>query len=112
MKDATTKTKPDLMKENDKLKQKHKECEQNLQELQCAICLEGLKNPHKTKCGHRFCKICIENEIKNAVKYGRRKCCPTCRDPIVSKRDLRKDESFLEGTVDKVLEMFFEYSKT
>lgn len=34
-----------------------------------------------------------------AQKKNTKKCCPSCREPIVSKRDLRKDE-FNKGIVD------------
>lgn len=28
---------------------------------ECSICLSWLKDPVVTKCGHRFCKICLED---------------------------------------------------
>ncbi len=42
----------------------------------CAICLEDIKEPHKTKCNHVFCKDCI-------VKWRKKKKdCPLCRTKI------------------------------
>ena len=110
----------EVIDKNEQLRQKLEEFEQlkkfksGLQEkLVCPVCLKGMKNPQMTKCGHRFCKTCIEKEIRKAVPYGREKRCPTCRDPIVSKRDLRKDEPFLEGIIDMVLlECFQDDSET
>ena len=110
----------EVIDENEQLRQKLEEFEQlkkfksGLQEkLVCPVCFKGMKNPQMTKCGHRFCKTCIEKEIRKAVPYGREKRCPTCRDPIVSKRDLRKDEPFLEGIIDMVLlECFQDDSET
>ncbi|GFH47067.1 hypothetical protein CTEN210_03542 [Chaetoceros tenuissimus] len=97
-----------LREENEQLKQKFEEFEElekfksNLQvELECAICHNELTNPHMTKCGHRFCKTCIELWIEHAVKNRQDKACPICKDHIVSKRDLRKDE-FIKGIVDVV----------
>jgi len=33
-------------------------------ELQCAICQLPLKEPVLTKCGHRFCKQCLNEHFK------------------------------------------------
>ena len=32
-------------------------------ELQCAICHLPLKEPTLTKCGHRFCKQCLDEHF-------------------------------------------------
>lgn len=43
----------------------------------CAICLEDIKEPHKTKCNHVFCKDCI-------VKWSNvNNTCPMCRFNMV-----------------------------
>ena len=33
-------------------------------DLQCAICQLPLKDPMLTKCGHRFCRRCLEEHFK------------------------------------------------
>ena len=33
-------------------------------DLQCAICQLALKNPMLTKCGHRFCRQCLDEHFK------------------------------------------------
>ena len=33
-------------------------------DLQCAICQLALKNPVLTKCGHRFCRRCLDEHFK------------------------------------------------
>ncbi|GFH56895.1 hypothetical protein CTEN210_13371 [Chaetoceros tenuissimus] len=88
-----------LTKENEELIQKlttyehlDKVISNTKEELECPICLERFTNPHVTKCGHRFCKRCIEEHIRQATKQKKEKTCPSCREPIVSKRDLRRDE--------------------
>ena len=42
----------------------------------CPICIDDFKNPTKTKCGHMFCKDCIEK----ALQYD--SYCPTCKKPL------------------------------
>ena len=51
--------------------------------MSCAICLEDLKNPRKTQCGHKFCYGCIYNWINEEDYYGcKKKSCPLCRNNI------------------------------
>ena len=33
-------------------------------DLQCAICQLPLKDPMLTKCGHRFCRQCLDEHFK------------------------------------------------
>ena len=52
-------------------------------EKTCPICLDGLKTPTKTKCGHQFCSACLSK----ALQYD--PYCPTCKHvlrPIVGKQ--------------------------
>ena len=44
----------------------------------CAICLERFTSPVKTKCGHIYCKKCIER----ALQFD--PYCPTCKTPLRS----------------------------
>ena len=53
-------------------------------ELQCAVCLSILKEPHSADCGHVFCRSCALSSIQAKPE------CPTCRKPI-SRRQLKPD---------------------
>ncbi|BBN69868.1 RING/U-box superfamily protein [Prunus dulcis] len=49
----------------------------------CPICLGPLSEETSTKCGHIFCKMCIEASIKVQHK------CPTCRKRLRMKDTIR-----------------------
>ena len=34
-------------------------------DLQCSICQSALRNPVLTRCGHRFCRGCLERHLSN-----------------------------------------------
>lgn len=42
----------------------------------CAVCLEDVKSPHSTTCGHIYCGECIKSSIKIFKK------CPTCNKKL------------------------------
>ncbi|GFT20193.1 breast cancer type 1 susceptibility protein homolog [Nephila pilipes] len=46
-----------------------------LKTLECAICLELLKNPVSTGCGHFFCRFCITEVLKSSYRTP----CPLCK---------------------------------
>ena len=63
----------------------------------CPICSEILEDPYLIpKCCHRFCCVCIHKYIQAGNKE-----CPTCRQQIISKRDLKRDDQ-----MDKLLQRF------
>jgi len=37
------------------------------EDFQCSICHLPLKEPVQTRCGHRFCKECLEEHLKRCV---------------------------------------------
>ena len=53
-------------------------------ELQCAVCLSILKDPHSPDCGHVFCRSCALSFVQAKTE------CPTCRKPV-SRRQLKPD---------------------
>ncbi|XP_076283573.1 uncharacterized protein LOC143210537 [Lasioglossum baleicum] len=60
---------------------------QNMQKnLQCIICLHTITNAIRTRCGHRFCRECIQKVLqsKNAA-------CPLCNS-FIHRRNIRDDE--------------------
>lgn len=42
------------------------------EELACPICIERLKDPFVTPCGHSFCYSCIITHLQN------KNVCPSC----------------------------------
>ena len=57
--------------------------------LTCSICEKTLFNPVFTRCAHRFCRVCIERELRVEMT----KKCPICNTKIASRRDLRHDHA-------------------
>ncbi|XP_053570977.1 E3 ubiquitin-protein ligase RNF125 [Bombina bombina] len=45
----------------------------------CAVCLEVLNRPTRTRCGHVFCQTCIKASLRNNA-YA----CPYCRSHLSS----------------------------
>ncbi len=57
--------------------------------LLCGICLEPLQRPARTRCGHTFCRFCIERALESS---GHRARCPSCNSPGLTKRALEDDK--------------------
>ena len=47
------------------------------QQRKCTLCLEGLKDPSVTTCGHVFCWTCIGDWVKEKPE------CPLCRQQVL-----------------------------
>lgn len=62
-------------------------------ELECPICLEVLKDPFVTTCGHTFCYTCVTSHLQN------RNSCPSCSEYLIPDKiypnHLLKQVSFL-----------------
>ena len=54
---------------------------------ECMICCDTYKDPHITKCGHSFCKACIDECV------NRNHQCPECRG-LLNKEDIIKNYNF------------------
>ncbi|MCJ1338097.1 peroxisome biogenesis factor 10 [Bachmanniomyces sp. S44760] len=55
---------------------------QGKQQRKCTLCLEELKDPSVTTCGHVFCWTCIADWIREKPE------CPLCRQGILSQHVL------------------------
>lgn len=55
---------------------------QGRQQRKCTLCLEELKDPSVTTCGHVFCWTCIADWIREKPE------CPLCRQGILSQHVL------------------------
>ena len=40
------------------------------EELTCAVCNEIYKEPMLLRCGHSYCKVCLDNIVRNASLSG------------------------------------------
>ncbi|XP_069587354.1 E3 ubiquitin-protein ligase RNF125 [Ranitomeya imitator] len=52
----------------------------------CAVCLEVLNRPTRTRCGHVFCYSCIKASLSNNAD-----ACPYCRAPLCTAGTLAVD---------------------
>ncbi|KAF9645887.1 hypothetical protein BDM02DRAFT_392791 [Thelephora ganbajun] len=52
-----------------------------MSELTCGICLDDLKSPVSTPCGHLHCKKCMHEHVKSSAD-AIQSTCPTCRSPF------------------------------
>ncbi|RZF35598.1 hypothetical protein LSTR_LSTR005126 [Laodelphax striatellus] len=48
----------------------------------CPICLDMLKDPVRTKCGHIFCKMCIQRAMRKLTEEP----CPNCKTMLKRNR--------------------------
>ncbi|XP_062846360.1 E3 ubiquitin/ISG15 ligase TRIM25-like [Trichomycterus rosablanca] len=59
-------------------------------EFSCSICLETLKDPVTTSCGHSFCMMCINNCWDQADDKGTYSC-PQCRKTFTPRPEVSKN---------------------
>ncbi|XP_076237920.1 uncharacterized protein LOC143181422 [Calliopsis andreniformis] len=63
--------------------------------LQCTICLHTITAPVKTRCGHRFCRECIQTLLQDTNAT-----CPLCKSAL-HRRSISKDEH-MEMYIDRL----------
>ncbi|XP_068118099.1 E3 ubiquitin/ISG15 ligase TRIM25-like [Hyperolius riggenbachi] len=60
-------------------------------ELNCSICLEMYTDPVTLKCGHNFCRACIDHYLDSQEQDYAGYNCPECRATFHHRADLQKN---------------------
>lgn len=60
-------------------------------EFSCPICLSLYKNPVLLKCGHSFCKECIQKTLSAQQQFEAPYSCPMCKAQLDPTLELQKN---------------------
>uniref|UniRef100_A0A3Q3WYJ2 RING-type domain-containing protein n=1 Tax=Mola mola TaxID=94237 RepID=A0A3Q3WYJ2_MOLML len=73
-------------------------------QFRCPVCLDMLKDPVSTPCGHTYCMFCINNYWDQAESAQFR--CPQCRETFSPRPVLRRN-TVLAEVVDKLNGLYY-----
>ncbi|KAM5170568.1 E3 ubiquitin/ISG15 ligase TRIM25-like [Mantella aurantiaca] len=59
-------------------------------ELECSVCLDIYKDPITMKCGHNFCRVCIDRVLDTQEESGGYSC-PECREEFQDRPALQRN---------------------
>ncbi|XP_075132037.1 tripartite motif-containing protein 75-like [Leptodactylus fuscus] len=59
-------------------------------ELECSICLSLYTDPVTLRCGHNFCRVCIDQHLNTQEGSGAYSC-PDCREEFQERPGLRRN---------------------
>ncbi|XP_072532334.1 tripartite motif-containing protein 16-like [Salminus brasiliensis] len=65
------------------------------EQFSCPVCLDLLKDPVTTPCGHSFCMVCINGCWDQDEQRGVH-CCPQCRETFTPRPVLRRNNMLAE----------------
>ncbi|XP_078350416.1 TNF receptor-associated factor 4-like isoform X1 [Oculina patagonica] len=63
------------------------------EDFQCLICHLPLKEPVLTRCGHRFCKDCLEEHFRRQGVQNQPLTCPADREGLDQRQDVFPDKA-------------------
>ncbi|CAH3032892.1 unnamed protein product [Porites evermanni] len=62
------------------------------EDLHCIICFLPSKEPVLTRCGHRFCRQCLEEYMRRQEQEGHQLTCPSDRKVLEQNKDIFPDK--------------------
>lgn len=83
-----------------------------LKVLECAICLQTIKNPRRLVCDHSFCKTCLDKLIEfNDDGSFTIKCPKQCEKHTVLPYEKTTNDLGVDYMMKGMLDVILEYNK-